>query len=114
MQVLYLATKYMIPALAQKCTEYLQRNLKALNVFCTLSHAQKFENKTLEDRSWEVIEKQTEEALTSDEFVTVEQSLVETIVKRDVLNVKEVELFKAVDRWATEQSKRQRISPDGD
>ena len=52
--------------------------------------------------------------MTSDEFVTVERSLVETVVKREGLNVKEVELFKAVDRWATEQSKRQGMTPNGE
>ena len=114
MQVLYLANKYMVPSLAGKCTEYLRRNLKASNVFCILPHAQKFEDKDLKDRCWKVIEEQTEEAVTSDEFVTVERSLVETVVKREVLNLKEVELFKAVDCWAIEQSKRQGIIPDGE
>ena len=114
MQVLYLANKYMVPSLAGKCAEYLRRNLKATNVFCILPHAQKFEDKDLEDRCWKVIEEQTEEALKSDEFVTVERSLVETVVGREGLNVKEVELFKAVDRWATEKSERQGIAPDGE
>jgi len=114
MQVLYLANKYMVPSLAEKCAEYLRRNLKASNVFCILPNAQKFEDKELEDRCWEVIMKQTEEAVASDEFVTVERSLIETVVKRESLNVKEVELFKAVDRWATEKSKRERITPNGE
>ena len=61
MQVLYLANKYMVPSLAKKCTKYLRRNLQASNVFCILPHAQKFEDKDLEDRCWEVIEMQTEE-----------------------------------------------------
>ena len=108
MQVLYLANNYMVPLLAEKCTEYLRHNLQASNVFCILPHAQKFEDKDLEDRCWKVIEMQTEEAVTSDEFVTVERSV------REALNVKEVELFKAVDRWATEQSKRQGIISDGE
>ena len=112
MLVLYLANKYMVPSLAEKCTEYLRDNLKASNVFCILPHAQKFEDKDLEDRCWEVIEKQTEEAVTSDEFVTVERSLVETVMKRERLNVKEVELFKAVDRWATKESERQGVTID--
>ena len=112
MQVLYLANKYMVPSLAEKCTEYLRDNLKASNVFCILPHAQKFEDKDLEDRCWEVIEKQTEEAVTSDEFVTVERSVVESVVKREKLNVKEVELFKAVDRWVTKESERQGITLD--
>ncbi|XP_078348842.1 BTB/POZ domain-containing protein 6-like [Oculina patagonica] len=113
MQVLYLANKYMVPSLAGRCSEYLRSNLKASNVFCILPHAQKFEDKDLEDQCWEVIEKQTEEAVTSDEFVTLKRSLVESVVKREGLNVKEVELFKAVDRWATKESERQRITPSG-
>ena len=113
MQVLYLAKKYLIPSLAEKCTEYLQEHLAASNVFAVLPQAQKFEDKDLEERCWEVIEAQTEKALTSEEFVTLERSLVESVVKRERLNVKEVDLFKAVDRWATKEVERQRLSPDG-
>ena len=114
MQVLYLANKYMVPSLDEKCTEYLRNNLKASNVFSILPHAQRFEDKDLEDRCWEVIEMQTEEAVTSDEFVTVERSLVESVVKKEVLNVKEVELFKVVDRWAKTECERQGITLDGE
>ena len=113
-QVLYLANKYMVPSLGEKCTEYLRDNLKASNVFCILPHAQKFEDKDLEDRCWEVIDEQTEEAVTSDEFVSVERSVVESVVKREALNVTEVELFKAVDRWATRECERQGITSDGE
>lgn len=35
-------------------------------------------------------------------------------MKREALNVKEVELFKAVDRWATKEGERQGITPDGE
>ena len=113
MLVLYLAKKYMVPSLADNCTKFLRDNLEASNVFSILPHAQKFEDKDLEDRCWELIEKHTEEAVTSDEFVTLERSLVESVVKRETLDVKEVELFKAVDRWAKRESERQGITPDG-
>ena len=49
----------------------------------------------------------TEQALMTDEFLTLERSLVESVVKMDVLKVKEVDLFKAVDRWATKELERQ-------
>ena len=114
MQVLYLANKYIVPSLAKTCTEYLGDNLNASNVFFILPHARKFENKDLEDRCWEVIDEQTEEAVTSDEFVSVERSVVESVVKREALNVTEVELFKAVDRWATRECERQGITSDGE
>ena len=112
MHVLYLAKKYMLPSLADKCGAYLQENLEASNVFSILPHAKKFEDQYLESRCWKVIEKHTEEAVTSDEFVTLDRSLVECVVKKGVLNVKEAELFKAVDRWATQEIKRQGLNPD--
>ena len=52
-------------------------------------------------------------ALTSEEFVTLEKSVVESVVKRERLNVKEVDLFKAVDRWATKEVERQGLTLDG-
>ena len=111
MQVLYLAKKYMVPSLADKCAEYLRKHLEASNVFSILPQAQKFEDKDLENRCWEVIEKHTQKALMSDEFLTLERSVVESVVKRDALKVKEVDLFKAVDRWATEELERQGKTP---
>ena len=114
MQVLYLANKYLVPSLVKKCKEYLRDNLIASNVFCILPNARKFEDKDLEDRCWKVIEEQTEEAMTSDEFVTVERSVVESVVKRELLNVTEVELFKAVNRWATKECERQGVTSDGE
>ena len=114
MQVIYLANKYMVPLLVEKCTEYLRDNLTAANVFSILPYAQKFQDKYLEERCWKVIEIFTEEAVKSDNFVTAERSVVESLVKREVLCVTEVELFKAVDRWATEEGERQGLTLDGE
>ena len=113
MQVLYLAKKYLVPSLAGKCTEYLREHLEASNAFSILPQAQKFEDKDLEERCWKVIELHTEEAVTSDDFVTLERSIVESVVKRERLNVKEVDLFKAVDRWANKEVERQGLTPGG-
>ena len=113
MQVLYLAKKYLVPSLADKCTEYLREHLEASNVFSILPQVQKFEDKDLEERCWSVIDWHTEEAVTSDDFVTLERSIVESVVKRERLNVKEVDLFKAVDRWANRAVERQGLTPDG-
>ena len=112
MQVLYLAKKYLVPSLADKCTEYLREHLEASNAFSILPQAQKFEDKDLEERCWSVIESHTEEAVTSDDFVTLERSVVESVVKRERLNVKEVDLFKAVDRWANRAVEKQGLTPD--
>ena len=114
MRVLYLAKKYMVPSLVDKCSEHLRDNLEAANVFSILPHAKKFEDKDLEDRCWAVIEKHTDEAVSSEEFITLEKSLVESLVQREVLNIKEIELFKVVDRWATKEMDRQGITSDSE
>ena len=113
MGVLYLAKKYMVPSLAEKCTEYLQENLDPSNVFSILPSSQKYEEKDLVDRCWKVIDKQTGEAVKSDGFATIERSLLEAVVTRDTLRIEEIELFKAVDLWATKECDRQGLEADG-
>ena len=111
--VLYLAKKYMVPSLADKCAEYLQDNLDPSNVFGILPQAQKYEEKKLLDQCWEVIDKQTDEAVKSDGFATIERSFLEAVVERDTLNIQEIELFKAVNLWATKRCEEQGLSTDG-
>ncbi|XP_078361921.1 BTB/POZ domain-containing protein 6-like [Oculina patagonica] len=113
MGVLYLAKKYIVPSLADKCTEYLEDNLDPSNVFCILPSAQKYEEKDPVDRCWKVIDKQTDEAVKSDGFATIDRSLLEAVVVRDTLSIEEIELFKAVDLWATKECERQGLAADG-
>ena len=113
MRVLYLAKKYLVPSLGDKCSKFLRDSLGPSNVFSILPHAEKFEDKELENRCWQMIELNAAEAVTSNDFVTVERSQLKSVVKRDRLNIKEVELFKAVDRWAMHKCKEQGLAADG-
>ena len=113
MGVLYLAKKYMVPSLTDKCTEYLQNNLDPSNVFSILPSAEKYEEKNLVDQCWEVINRKTDEVVKSDGFATIEKSLLEAIVMRDTLTIEEIELFKAVDLWATKKCEKQGLTADG-
>ncbi|XP_078366628.1 BTB/POZ domain-containing protein 6-like [Oculina patagonica] len=112
MQVLYLAEKYMIPSLANECAKYLRQNLDISNVFCVLKCAQQYDIKGLLSSCWSLIDKNTEEALKSSEFVNIQKSVLKELVERDELKVREVELFKAVDGWAKEECKRQQLKAD--
>ena len=113
MGVLYLAKKYMVPSLADKCSKYLKNHLDSSNVFIILQSAQKYEEKNLVDRCWEVIDEETEAVLKSDEFATLERPLLETLVERDTLDISEVKLFKGVVEWATKESEKRGIVADG-
>ena len=114
MGVLYLAKKYMVPSLADICTDYLKNKLDPSNVFSILPTAQKYGEKSLVDRCWKVIDNQTNAAVKSDGFETIEKSLLEVVVSRDTLTIEEVELFKAVDLWATKQCEKQGLAANGE
>ena len=114
MEVLYLAKKYMVPSLVEKCTEYLEDHLDPSNVFSILPTAEKYEEKNLVNRCWKVIDKQTEAALKSDVFTTIARSLLEAVVVRDSLCIKEIDLFQAVDLWATKQCEKQGVAVNGE
>ena len=113
MEVLYLAKKYMLPTLAEKCSDYLKENLDASSVFLVLPQAQKYEEKDLLDHCWKLIETETVEAVKSDGFVAIERSVLEELVERDSLNIKEVELFKAVDCWAEMECEKHGLKAEG-
>ena len=113
MGVLYLAKKYIVPSLTDKCTEFLKENIDPSNVFSILPSSLKYEEKALEDRCWKVIENQTEAFVKSEGFETIERSLLEAIVARDTLTIEEVVLFKAVDGWATRQCEKQGLAAEG-
>lgn len=104
----------MVPSLAVKCREYLQDRINPSNVFSILPSAVNYEEKILVDRCWKVIDEQTKEALKpANGFTTIEKSLLVELVVRDTLNVKEVELFCAVDLWARKRCERQGLTVDG-
>ena len=113
MGLLYLAEKYMVPSLTDKCMEYLKEKLDPSNVFIILPFAEKYEDKTLVDRCWNVIDEQTEAAVNSDGFEMIEKSLLEGVIARDNLMIEEVALFQAVVRWATMQCEKQGLVADG-
>ena len=98
--VLYLAKKYILPSLADRCLRYIKIHLDPSNVFSILPAVEKYEEKNLVERCWQMIDDHTETAVKSDAFLTIERSLLEKVVQRDTLSIAEVELFKGVIRWA--------------
>ena len=113
MGVLYLAKKYIVPSLTNKCAEYLKEKLDPSNVFSILPFVQKYEEKALVDRCWMVVENHTEASVKSEGFETIERSLLQEVVRRDNLSIKEVSLFQAVDRWVTTQCEKQGLAEEG-
>ena len=107
--VFYLAKKYIVPFLAQKCIEFLETNLAVENVSTILQQALQFDEKNLENKCLELIDSKTSEAAASEAFTGINEATLAHILKRDSLNVKEVDLFKVVLKWSEAKCSRKGI-----
>ena len=96
-QLLYLAEKYMIPSPTNRCILFLREHLDSSNIFCVLKHSTLIENKSLWRSCWKFIDKEAKDVLESSEFFEMDRSDLIELVKRNTLNVKEIELFTAIN-----------------
>lgn len=113
MEIFYLAEKYMVRNLIKKCTTFLEEHLDTSNVFCILKHAQFFAKEHLAKNCWYFVDKHAKDVLCCSEFLSIERSVLVELVKRETLNVREAELFHAVDCWAGRECKRQKLDVEG-
>ncbi|XP_049877932.1 BTB/POZ domain-containing protein 6-B isoform X1 [Pectinophora gossypiella] len=111
LSTLYVAKKYIVPHLARACVNYLETSLTAKNACLLLSQSRLFEEPELMQRCWEVIDAQAEMALTSEGFIDIDVSTLESVLARETLNCKEINLFEAALAWAHAECVRREIEP---
>ena len=113
-QVLYLANKYMIPSLSDECTKFLRQNLDANNVFSVLPGVLIYEEASLVKECWDMVDEHSEEAMYSEAFLDITHEMLSSVLQRDTLSACEVDIFKAVDRWAEHRCKKTQREVTGD
>ena len=113
-QILYLAKKYLIPSLSEECTEFLQEHLSENNVLSVLTGANIYDVTILVEKCWEMVDENTKEIMNSEAFLDISHEMLCSVLERDTLTVREVDIFKAVDRWAEHQCKKQQREVSGE
>ena len=109
--VLYLAKKYLISSLAEKCCEFLEASInQPENVFTVLEQAVHFNEKELEEKSWNIVLTRTQECLNTEAFCDIGFHTLNALLKKESLAVTEVKLFKAVLKWTDIECARQGIN----
>lgn len=111
---LYAAKKYMVPHLARACVSFLETSLSARNACVLLSQSCLFEEPELTQRCWEVIDAQAELALRSDGFCDIDAQTLDSILRRETLNAKEMVVFEAALSWAEAECQRRELPPTVD
>ena len=112
--ITYLAKKYLIWPLAAKCCKVLEASIKPDNVFVVLEQAVHFDEKELEVKCQVYISDKTKECIISESFCNIGSHTLNALLKRDTLDITEVELFKGVLRWVDSECARQGINIEED
>jgi hypothetical protein len=109
----YAAKKYMLPALNDKCVEFLNQNLDVDNACIILEQALFFQNDDLSERCLDIVKFNTSEALKSSSFVGIRQETLKVILQCEELNANELELFSACRDWAKHQCSISKLEDNG-
>ena len=112
--VMYLAKKYLMSSLTEKCCKVLEASIMPDNVFLVLEQAVQFDEQKLEAKCWDIISKKTQDCINSEAFCDVGSHTLKALLKSETLTVTEVELFKAVLKWIDSECARQGINIEED
>jgi hypothetical protein len=104
--VMYLAKKYLVSSLAEKCCEILEASIKPDNAFAVLEMALQFDEKELEAKCWDIVSVKTQECINSEAFCDIGSCTLNAFLKRKTLLTTELELFKAILKWADRECAR--------
>ena len=107
--VKYLAKKYDIPCLEEECDKLIKSGLKTENVVMVLEQAMLFDQEKLKNRCWEMVDRKTSAAVSSAAFSNISQKTLIEILKRNSLNIEEIELFQAVLKWSNQQCSKKEL-----
>lgn len=109
LSTLYAAKKYLVTHLSDACVQYLATGLNERNACLLLSQSRLFDEATLTERCWEVIDAQAELALSSQGFTDIDSKTLRSILVREALNASELSVFTAVIRWAVAECGRRSL-----
>ena len=79
-----------------------------------MEQAKQFDEKELEEKSWDIVSKKTRECINSEAFCDIGLHTLNALLKKERLAVTEVELFKAVLKWTDSECARQGINIEED
>ena len=79
-----------------------------------MEQAKQFDEKELEEKSWDIVSKKTRECINSEAFCSIGLHTLNALLMKERLAVTEVELFKAVLKWTDSECARQGINIEED
>jgi len=107
LEILSLAHQYGFVELESAISEYLKATLNIKTVCLIYDTSSLFQLQSLAQAALLFMDRNAAEVLTHESFLTLSDSAVQELITRDSFCADEIEMFKAVSRWA-------KSNPDGD
>ena len=73
-----------------------------------------FDEKELEAKCWNIVSEKTQECINSEAFCSIGSCTLNTFLKKETFSITEMELFKAILKWADKECERQGINIEHD
>ena len=102
-KLLNLAKCYMISSLQKKCTEFIEESVTKDNVLVALQLSLVFEVNSAIKKCLEIIAENAPQIVNQELFLSVNLASLKAILELDTLEIKEIDLFLAVNRWCENQ-----------
>jgi len=108
--ILYLSKKYMIPSLSTYCCDFLSNSLTKENVIATLQQSVTLDEPNLMSRCLEFIHPVISQVIEMEAFLCLDFDTLKVILKEDRLQIPEIKLFHAVEKWCIGEVSRRKIT----
>jgi len=102
-----------VTTLEDECVKFLNMSLRPDNAFLLVSQARLFDEQELVERCFEVIDVHTSDTLEADGFLDIDFTTLSECLTRNTLRITEIQLFKAVVKWAATRCDRKGDEPSG-
>uniref|UniRef100_A0A183C3M4 BACK domain-containing protein n=1 Tax=Globodera pallida TaxID=36090 RepID=A0A183C3M4_GLOPA len=110
MNALYAAKKYAIDALVAECVRYCTARLTATNAVSLLAQARLFDEGTLVEQCYQVIDQNTDVALEATNVADIDRNTLINVLGRSQLDPSsELIIFNAAKAWAEAECSRRSI-----
>lgn len=110
-QTLYVAKKYLVPGLARKCSEFLEKSIHQDNVCILLDQGLAVDERALVDQCLNNIMSRTKPVLKSSHWLKLSKQGLAAVLDCPNLSVEEVTVFNACLKWASAQCEKSNAAP---
>ena len=113
MFVWYIAKKYMLSTLIDKCSDFLKDYLSPENAATLLDQGLFFDDSDLVTMCMRQIRRNPVQILSSQCFTEISQSTLDHILDLETMDIDEIEIFKACKKWAEHKCRENEMAVTG-